>query len=29
MSFEMPGSDLLLAAFDKQLTELIERWKGQ
>ncbi len=25
----MPGSDRLLAAFDKQLTELIERWKRQ
>lgn len=25
----MPGSDRLPAAFDKQLTELIERWKRQ
>lgn len=24
----MPGSNSLLAAFDKQLTELIERWKS-
>lgn len=29
MSFQMSGSDRLLVAFDKQLTELIERWKRQ